>query len=260
MKIFVAMHKIVNLIVKNDLYVPLLVGSFDKESDKVLRDDRGENISGKNENYCELTGVYWIWKNSEEDIVGLCHYRRFLSKKHLSIRPKDYLNKCDIEKILNKKKYDIILPEKHYFSDKVISEKSTAPNEEDMQIIRDIITEKYPDYIRAYDFCVNGHSLYLCNVMITKKMIFDKYCEWLFDILFEAEKRIDVKTYMDIPYRKRLFGFISERLLNVWIAHNCAQFKIVEYPLVNIESDFTHRLKNLILQKIRKIKFGAIGK
>ena len=70
MKIYVAMHKKFDLGFKSDLYEPLLVGSYNKKDKEILRDDKGENISSKNENYCELTGVYWIWKNSKENIVG----------------------------------------------------------------------------------------------------------------------------------------------------------------------------------------------
>ena len=67
MKIYVAMHKKIDLGFKSDLYEPLLVGSYNKKDKDILRDDKGENISSKNENYCELTGVYWIWKNSKLD-------------------------------------------------------------------------------------------------------------------------------------------------------------------------------------------------
>ena len=91
MKIYVAMHKKFDLGFKSDLYEPLLVGSYNKKDKEILRDDKGENISSKNENYCELTGVYWIWKNSKENIVGLCHYRRFLSKRFFSSKSKYYL-------------------------------------------------------------------------------------------------------------------------------------------------------------------------
>lgn len=254
-KIYVAMHKKVELPKLDSLYEPLLVGSFNKkENIGLIRDDSGENISEKNENYCELTGIYWIWKNSKEDIVGLCHYRRFLAKnKLLKVNPNDYLSKNDIIKDFADG-VDIILPEKNYFTGKIISETSTAPNMDDMKIVEDIIKERYPEYLNDYKKFVNNNAAYLCNVMVAKKNIFDKYCEWLFDILFETEKRMDKETYINDPYRKRMFGFISERLLNVWINHNERKYSLKTYPMINTEENIWNRMQKKVIQKIRKNK------
>ena len=105
-KIYVAMHKKVELPKLDSLYEPLLVGSFNKkENIGLIRDDSGKNISEKNENYCELTGIYWIWKNSKEDIVGLCHYRRFLAKNKLwKVNSNDYLSKNDIINFMHRER------------------------------------------------------------------------------------------------------------------------------------------------------------
>jgi len=55
----------------------------------------------------------------------------------------------------------------------------------------------------------------LGNMVITSKTLYDEYCSWLFDILFEVEKRTNIENYDD--YQKRVFGFLSERLFRTWL-------------------------------------------
>ena len=252
MKIYVAMHKKIDLGFKSDLYEPLLVGSYNKKDKDILRDDKGENISSKNENYCELTGVYWIWKNSKEDIVGLCHYRRFLSKRFFSSKSKYYLTEEEINELFNKE-YNMILPKKHLYLKSIQNSLNIAPNVADMEVVKDSIKKLYPEYMEAYDKYMNGNSSYLCNVMITKKEIFDEYSEWLFKILYDVEENMDKETYIHDSYRKRMFGFLSERLLNIWLYHNQESLKIKEYYLINTEEKFNKKLSYLIKQTILKI-------
>ena len=252
MKIYVAMHKKIDLGFKSDLYEPLLVGSYNKKDKDILRDDKGENISSKNENYCELTGVYWIWKNSKEDIVGLCHYRRFLSKRFFSSKSKYYLTEEEINELFNKE-YNMILPKKHLYLKSIQNSLNIAPNVADMEVVKDSIKKLYPEYMEAYDKYMNGNSSYLCNVMITKKEIFDEYSEWLFKILYDVEENMDKETYIHDSYRKRMFGFLSERLLNVWVIYNKDKLNIKEFYLINTQEKFIQKFKYYIKQVILKI-------
>lgn len=253
MKIFVAMHKYVNIDINNRLYVPILVGNNKKEKKiDILSDDTGDNISKKNTNYCELTAVYWIWKNSKEDIVGLCHYRRFLSKKFFSSNSKYYINEDDLREDFNNG-YNVILPKKFFYYKKIKDSFNIAPNKNDMKIVKESIERLYPDYLKDLDKYFNSNSSYLCNVIVTKKEIFDEYCEWLFDVLADVEKNMDKETYINDSYRKRMFGFLSERLLNIWLYHNQESLKIKEYYLINTEEKFNKKLSYLIKQTILKI-------
>ena len=74
-KIIVAAHKKYRM-PADDIYLPLHVGAEGKESIGYQGDNIGENISNLNPYFCELTGMYWMWKNLKADYLGLAHYRR----------------------------------------------------------------------------------------------------------------------------------------------------------------------------------------
>ena len=110
-KIIVATHKKYEMPIYS-YYLPLHVGKKGKEDLGYVGDATGENISEKNPFYCELTGIYWAWKNLKADYIGLVHYRRQFkgkNKKENSLFDCILSNK-EIDKILNET--DIILPKK----------------------------------------------------------------------------------------------------------------------------------------------------
>lgn len=253
--IYVVMHKIVESM-NDDLYRPLLVGSYNKKTSNILRDDQGENISKLNENFCELTGLYWIWKNCNEDIVGLCHYRRYLSKKFFSNDSKYYLNSKDIENDF-KNGINVILPKKEFCKKKIKDnfKTSPAPNEEDMEYTKNVLKKLFPEYLPDYEKYENSHSSYLCNVIVCKKEILSEYCEWLFKILFELQKEMPLENYINDSYRKRMFGFISERLLNVWVIHNIDRINVKEYYLIKTDDSKIKKIQYALKQTIKRMLY-----
>ena len=70
------------------------------------------------------------------------------------------------------------------------------------------------------------------NMFIMKKEILDGYCKWLFDILFELEKRVDTKDYT--AFHNRFYGRVSELLLDVYINTNNISYKEVNF--IDIEN------------------------
>ena len=119
-QLFVCYHKDGDFINSNPL-IPLFIGSAETKSLNISKDNTGDNIADKNSNYCELTAVYWIWKNISTDFVGLFHYRRFLNFKSdvtkfhyfsSSFAKKYGITEKNIEKILQT--CDVILPKKAY--------------------------------------------------------------------------------------------------------------------------------------------------
>ncbi|MDE7402191.1 MAG: DUF4422 domain-containing protein [Muribaculaceae bacterium] len=209
-------------------YLPIHAGkAISKYNLGIQGDDTGDNISEKNPNFCELTALYWLWKNGPHSkYVGLTHYRRYFDFKNklpwgsakLEVKPEDIIKNPplipDLDPIF--KRYDIIIPMPAYFPVSAATFYCASHVTEDYDILQNVIKEKYPEYIPAFRRVMHDNKLSLYNMMITRRELFDEYCEWLFSILFEVEERI---IYSPYPYQQRVFGFMSERLLNVWIEH-----------------------------------------
>ncbi len=191
-------------------YVPMLVGSvFHDEDYGYLRDDTGDNISEKNKNYSELTGLYWLWKNEREcDVLGLCHYRRFFAGKDKKILSTD-----EAEKLLMGN--DIIVPRRAVCPVPVRQQYIEKHHREDLLALDQAIKKERPGYLKAYNEVMEGNQIYPCNMFIAKRDVFFDYCSFLFPVLFETEKRLDISTYDE--YAARVYGFLSERLLPVFI-------------------------------------------
>ena len=86
-----------------------------------------------------------------------------------------------------------------------------------------IIAEKYPEYSAAFQTVMNRTWAHMFNMFVMRRNEYDAYCQWMFDILFTIEQRLDISTYD--PYEARVFGFVSELLLDVWLEKNQIQYK-----------------------------------
>jgi hypothetical protein len=228
-QIVVATHK-AYWMPEDPVYLPVQVGAEGREPLGYTPDNTGDNISGKNPHYCELTGLYWAWKNLDADYLGIAHYRR-----HFSIRPKkDKWNSILSEKELMPlfSDCDVVLPKpRDYFIETNYSQYAHAHHAIDLDTTREILTEKYPEYIPVYDDYMKRTIGHRFNMFIMKRDVLNRYCEWLFDILFELEKRLDISQYS--LNDSRVFGFVSERLLDVWLEKNAIQYK--EIPCMFME-------------------------
>lgn len=254
--IYIITHKIFEPYFNDkEHYQVLHVGLNDESLEEYLRDDTDLNISFKNPNFCELTGLYWIWKNGMEkqkEIAGLVHYRRYFTTKwgdffytYFGKKPK-ILSYGKIQNSM--KKYDIILPEPEKIFRTVRQSYIDVHNEEDLLLTRQAIIETSPEYVVSYDTVMDSHKYYYANMMICEKRVLDEYSEWLFSVLFNVERKINIKKYSD-SYQKRVFGFLAERLLQVWVLHN--NLSVREFPVFNTEN---RRLNILEKNKSRLIK------
>lgn len=224
-KVAVASHKLAKMPTDKVLYVPIQVG---KQLHPDLKlpyqpDNIGDNISAKNTTYNELTALYWIWKNTESDALGLVHYRRLLSLNHR----KDYasvLSNNQAQRLLQET--DIILPKKrHYYIESNYSHYVHAHESEPLDASRQIIEERYPEYLISFDKAMAKRSAHMFNIFIMKRELADAYCTWMFDILDEIDSRVDMTNYND--YEKRAIGFVSELLLDVWLDKHGYKYKEV---------------------------------
>lgn len=243
-KIFTMTHKKF-MEPKEPIYVPLQVGRAVSNDLGYLGDDTGDSISEKNCYYGELTGVYWVWKNvMDADIIGICHYRRFFLDQDRKI-----MNQKQYNEIL--KKYDVMVSNRVEADKSYIEYYGEAHNAKDLLMVGEVIKEKYPDYYQYYEQAMQGNVYYYGNLMVTSRGIFQKYAKWLFDILFEVEKRIDISEY-DL-YNQRVFGFLSEQMLKIWLDKN--RLHVYEGTIgITAEKAETVELKLAMSQLVRMEK------
>ena len=249
-KIFICAHKEVSL-PQHLYFLPIQAGAALRDHiDGYQPDDEGDNISIKNPHFCELTCHYWAWKNLKNvDIVGLNHYRRyfdftrkwsqFSADKHF-IATKDFLKQDyyfpDLEKLLHK--YDIILPIARHWRVSNTQQYSEYHIAKDWEMLRQIIKERSPQYTPAFEKTMDHSNISVgYNMFITHWEHFNDYSEWLFDILFEVERRVPP---IDDPIQSRIYGYMSERLINVFCDHH--HLRIKHIPLIMPLEDYSEGL------------------
>ena len=253
--IYIATHKKFNNPQLQN-YCPIHVGATRGDDLGYERDDHGENISSKNPNYCELTGLYWIWKNSIDPYKGLVHYRRYFGRGSFLGKKKTIYSYDALVKLL-KDGHDIILPKKEFFLQSAKEEILISCCTPDIfEKLQQCVKKIYPEYMDSFENFFNQNKCSLFNMMFCKAEYFDQYCNWLFDILFELEGKIDLVALNN--YQKRIFGFLSERLLNVWVSHNHLQVKYMN--VINTEMTIKERVilcrrrfTNRIRYKVRNL-------
>ncbi|MRI48623.1 DUF4422 domain-containing protein [Enterobacter ludwigii] len=247
MKVFVVSHKPYEFPTTQE-YVPLKVGMLsDGISSNYEQDCAGDNIAHLNSFFCELTAAYWIWKNSQEDIVGLAHYRRYFasSASNLMVKGKRIASPKEMMNLLENADILVAKPRNYYITT-IRSHYVHAHHESDYTLLRDEVARQQPDYLTDFDHVMGGTKISLYNMFVCKKSLIDQYFSWLFPLLFALEQKIDYQNYD--AYQKRVFGFMAERLFNVWLHHQRGRLIIKYMPVVNIDGE------NLLLKGIGLLK------
>lgn len=235
-KIIVATHKECE-IPKDLVYLPLFVGAKGKQNivgqrgsanETFARDDSGDNISEKNPTFCELTGIYWAWKNLDTEYIGLVHYRRLFGRGSHKDPMNLAMTGAEYEKYLSNAA--ILIPKKRqYYIESLWSHYANTHSEEHLKATRRIMQVLHPDQVSTFDTVLGRTSGAMFNMFVMSKNLLDDYCRWLFPVLFELEKQVTTEGLSN--FDARLFGRISELLFNVWLEEKQqAGIKIAEIP------------------------------
>ncbi len=175
-------------------------------------DDTGDNISKLNQSFCELTGLYWIWKNSLEDYIGLVHYRRHF------LLPDDWVIRAESNDV------DAILPVPLYVAPNIADNYRFRHSVSDWDVLIEYFRNNLPaecdDVIKIF----SGNLYNPCNMLIARREVLDELCEWLFPILFYVWDTIGEKSDR---YQRRYPGFMAERLITYFFESRRDKYRIV---------------------------------
>ncbi len=237
--------------------MPIHVGkAISKEDLGIQGDNTGDNISEKNKSFCELTAIYWAWKNlSNFDYIGLCHYRRYFdfnsggkyfnSLKIIKSNELDQYNIKipNISKLLNK--YDAILAKPKVYEYSLKTEYCLSHISEDYEVMKEIVKKFIPDYYDAFkQVFEENNKLSHFNMFIVPNNIFNDYSKWLFALLDQIENELDISHYS--AHQKRIFGYMGERFLNIYVVKNNLRVKYYPVLWVNIDAKDDCLIKNML--------------
>ena len=233
-KIVIATHKEYPM-PQDSIYIPLHVGAEGKDLLEYQGDNIGENISTMNPYFCELTGLYWMWKNLKADYLGLAHYRRHFCSRKKGDKWKSILNSNEAQMLC--KQYDVVLPNKrHYVIESLESHYSHTHYKEHLDKTRIIVENRYPQYLESYDNILRKTSGYMFNMFLMRQDLLEDYCTFLFDVLFELNQQVDISNYT--PFQSRYPGRVGEILFNVWLIKKSEEqnLKVKEIKHIHMES------------------------
>ena len=200
---------------KYEAYIQAGRGLTDSDLDDAsFSDNTGDNISDKNRQMCELTVLYWIWKNANDSIVGLEHYRRrfFLPNKW--------------ESIFSENMADVILPVPLFVHPNLKENYVGRHEEKPWNVMIEELGHIHgmECQTEAEVFFDNTGCYSPCNMLVARKEILNELCGWLFPILFAVQDRCG---NLDDNYQNRYPGFLSERLITFFFFWKKEKYKVL---------------------------------
>lgn len=174
-----------------------------------ITDADGDNISEKNAYYNEMTGMYWLWKNTKWDYSGICHYRRVFESDIIW----KYLLDGDA---------DVILPVPSLVYPDLAGYYLNWGNGDYYKTMLQVIKEQHETYYETALWCAEHPIFYPNNIFIAKREILEDYCEFVFSVIDEVEKRM--QNY-DGEKQKRCW--LSEHVTTIYYMKHHLDYKIV---------------------------------
>lgn len=212
------------------VYLPLHVGRalHPELADQMAGftgDDTGDSISSRNDRYSELTGLWWIAKNVDAEYKGLVHYRRHFrtadfARAHAGDRMERIATTADFQRLITGGADVIVARARDYRIETVQSHWDHTMPPAQLAFAREVVGDLSPDVTDALDAVLASRRVHLFNMMVMRTDILDAYCDWLFPLLGELERRLDAsgETASYDAFSMRYPGRISERLLDAWLA------------------------------------------
>jgi lipopolysaccharide biosynthesis glycosyltransferase len=210
----------------------------------MIGDDTGDNISTKNGRYCELTALYWAWKNDgDSSHIGLMHYRRLLDfdgtfageaaeQKPATLRTADYAAAAE-RWLAAHGDVDLVVPKLHRMSLSMRDNYRTRHRPEDLDVVDAIIRDHHPAYLAHYNAVMSECDVRLANMFLARREIVDEYCAFVFDVLGRLDAADVARDHYN-AYQSRYLGFISERLFTVFVRKYMAEHPQARVHEVNI--------------------------
>lgn len=247
--LYVAYHKAAPVIASPSI-VPIHVGHAlaTEPLPGMIADSDGISISEKNRAYCELTALYWAWKNNRgASHIGLMHYRRVLdfgAPAPARAVAETFPTRFDIgswtaqaEAYLGQTVLpDLIIPPRHHMGLSVAHNFAQSHNAAEFARARVIVENLSPEMIPAFDRVAQARVLRLGNIMVMSRPLLDRYASWLFAVLEELDVA-DISRAHYSPEMHRYAGFIAERLLTVFVdhlQHTDPDITIAEHQILNL--------------------------
>lgn len=174
-----------------------------------LTDAEGENISEKNAYYNEMTGIYWLWKNTNWDYSGICHYRRQFESDI-------------VWKYILDHEADVILPTPALVYPDLEGYYLNWGERSYYKTMLQVIKEQHSDYYETALWCASHPIFYPNNIFIAQRKILERYCKFAFSVIDEVEERM---KYCGGKKQKRCW--LSEHVTTIYFMKHHSDYKIV---------------------------------
>ena len=248
-KVIVANHK-PGMIINDGFYLPVQVGKKLSSTDLGIQgDNEGDNISELNPVLCEMTGVYWAWKNLSADYIGLCHYRRYFTLKNVNraiskrmnywytrfmgnlFHPGKYTLSAyksqittfseqdlkthaiefenQISCVLNNNTVDAIIPRPYKFPCASIRQFFDILGREHVNSLCSIVKERDSILYKYLEKTLDGNELFAANMFIFKASIFEDYCQMVFPLLLQHIDNAQKSGWCVSPLKEKCYSRIT---------------------------------------------------